>query len=200
MKRQTLDKFFVVAGLALAFTLLALALVLRSNASFAKNYVRDQLSAQAITFTPKVGLNDAEQKAICLTNNAGKPLLSGPQAECYANEYIAGHLKAVNAGKTYSQSSSEARRLRTEAADAVTQGASNAQQLGDTATKAEAQVETLFRGETLRGLLLTSFGFSEFGRKASQAADVAFLAAFVLLLAGIAGGVHASRAKGELVD
>ena len=108
MKRQTLDKFFVVAGLALAFTLLALALVLRSNASFAKNYVRDQLSAQAITFTPKVGLNDAEQKAICLTNNAGKPLLSGPQAECYANEYIAGHLKAVNAGKTYSQSSSEA--------------------------------------------------------------------------------------------
>ena len=50
------------------------------------------------------------------------------------------------------------------------------------------------RKHCLRGLLLTSYGFSEFGRKADQAATVAFLAAFVLFLASIAGLVHALRA------
>ena len=53
--------------------------------------------------------------------------------------------------------------------------------------------QTLFRGETLRGLLLTSYGFSIFGDKAMQAAWVAFLASFVLLIASIAGFVHAFR-------
>jgi hypothetical protein len=50
-----------------------------------------------------------------------------------------------------------------------------------------AQRETVFKGETLRGLLLTSYGFSEFGAKAGQAATVAFLASFLMLLLAIAG-------------
>ncbi len=49
----------------------------------------------------------------------------------------------------------------------------------------------MFKGETLRGLLLTSYGFSEFGVKAGQAAIVAFLAAALMALLGIAGFVHA---------
>ena len=53
------------------------------------------------------------------------------------------------------------------------------------------KVQTLFRGETLRGLLLTSYGFSIFGERAQQAALVAFAAGFVLLLASIAGFIHA---------
>ena len=53
------------------------------------------------------------------------------------------------------------------------------------------QRETVFKGETLRGLLLTSFGFSEFGNKASQGAVVTYLAAALLALLSIAGFVHA---------
>ena len=52
------------------------------------------------------------------------------------------------------------------------------------------KVQTLFRGETLRGLLLTSYGFSIFGERAQQSALVAFGAAFVLFLASIAGFIH----------
>ena len=58
-------------------------------------------------------------------------------------------------------------------------------------TDVTAQRETVFKGETLRGLLLTSYGFSEFGTKAGQAATVAYLAAALLLLLAIAGFVHA---------
>ena len=53
------------------------------------------------------------------------------------------------------------------------------------------KVQTLFRGETLRGLLLTSYGFSIFGERAQQSALVAFGAVFVLFLASIAGFIHA---------
>jgi hypothetical protein len=54
-----------------------------------------------------------------------------------------------------------------------------------------AQRETVFKGETLRGLLLTTYGFSEFGTKAGQAATVAYLAAALMFLLALAGLVHA---------
>lgn len=193
MKRQTLDKFFVVGGVALTVLLAVLGFVLRSNANFANNYVHDQLGAQRITFTPTQGLAPEEQKAKCLVSNAGKPLTTGKQAECYANRYIALHLSEVNDGKTYSETSGVARAARADATTATDSKAANAKELDAKATALEEKVQTLFRGETLRGLLLTSFGFSEFGRKADQAAAVAFLAALVLLLASIAGLVHAVR-------
>ena len=193
MRRQTLDRFFVVGGLALAALIAVLGVVLTSNANFANNYVHDQLATQKITFTPTPGLAPAEKAATCLVANAGKPLVSGKQAECYANRYIALHLSEVNSGKTYSETSGVARAARAAADAATASHASNATVLDGKATVLEGQVQTLFRGETLRGLLLTSYGFSEFGRKAEQAATVAFLAAFVLLLASIAGLVHALR-------
>jgi hypothetical protein len=43
------------------------------------------------------------------------------------------------------------------------------------------------------GLLLTTYGFSVFGAKAGQAAIVAYVAAALLALLGIAGLIHAFR-------
>lgn len=193
MRRQTLDRFFVAGGAALAVLLLVLGIVLQSNATFANDYVHDQLSAQRITFTPAENLSPEETKVACLADNAGEALTTGKQAECYANEYIGLHLTEINEGKTYSETSGDARGARAEATAAQESGAANADELDATAAELEGKVQSLFRGETLRGLLLTSYGFSEFGRKADQAATVAFLAALVLLLASIAGLVHAVR-------
>lgn len=200
MRRRTLDMFFVAGGLVLAVLLAIFGFVLRSNADFANNYVHDQLSQQKITFTPVSGLQPAE-KAECLVANAGKPLVTGPEAECYANKYIALHLSEVNGGQTYSETSGTARSARAAADDAKAKGSADAGALEAKATKLEGMTQTLFRGETLRGLLLTSYGFSEFGRKADQAATVAFIGAVVLLLASIAGIVHLLRTpKEERVD
>jgi uncharacterized membrane protein len=193
MKRRTLDIIFSVGGVMLAVLLLVLGSVLKSNADFAKSYVHNQLAEQKISFTPADKLSPEEQQAAGLLLYAGQPLVTGKQAEVYANDYIALHLQAVNDGKTYAQTSTEARALRAQATEAATAKAANAAQLDEQATALEGKVQTLFRGETLRGLLLTSYGFSIFGDKAMQAAWVAFIAAFVLLLASIAGFVHAFR-------
>ena len=48
MKRRTLDLVFGIGGVALAALLAVLGLVLTNQSNFAKNYVRDQLSAQKI--------------------------------------------------------------------------------------------------------------------------------------------------------
>ncbi len=197
MKRRTLDIFVSVGGTALAVLLAVLGFVLKANANFAHDYVREQMQQQHITFTPEEGLSPEEREAECLIEHAGKPLETGRQAECYANEYIGLHLAQINGGKTYSQTSGEARAARAAADEAAENGAPNAEQLESEAKALEGKVESLFRGETLRGLLLTSFGFSTFGEKADQAALVCWLVAGVLLVASIAGFVHAASRRGE---
>jgi len=193
MKRRTLDIIFSVGGMALAILLMVLGLVLRSNATFAQNYVHDQLVAQKITFTPADKLSAEEKQSANLVKYAGQPLTTGKQAETYANDYIALHLSETNGGKTYSETSNDARALRAQATTAQQNNAPNAADLDKQATALEAKVQTLFRGETLRGLLLTSYGFSIFGAKAMLASWVAFLAAGILFLASIAGFIHAFR-------
>jgi hypothetical protein len=177
MTRRTLDLIFSIGGLAIAILVLVLGLILQNQANFAHNYVKAQLTEQQITFTPTAGLKPNENAA-CLKANAGKPLETGKQAECYANHYIALHLSELNGGKTYSQSSNDLRAM-------PDQNSAEAKALS-------AKVDTLFRGETLRGLLLTSYGFSIFGDRAQTAAYVCYVLAGVLLLASIAGFVHAA--------
>jgi len=196
MRRRTLDLFFVIGGLSLAVLLAVLGFVLKSNADFATSYVHDQLSQQKITFTPASALSPQENDP-CLKKYASEPLTTGPQAACYANHYIAVHLSEVNGGKTYSETSSEARQAQDAADAAQAEGAPNAAALEAKASGLNAKAQTLFRGETLRGLLLTSYGFSEFGRKADQAAWVSFIAAIVLFLASVAGMVHLLRTPKE---
>lgn len=197
MKRRTLDIIFGVGGVALSALMVVLGLVATANADFANDYVENQLIQQKITFTPADKLDDVEEKADCLVSNGGKLVRSGKQAECYANEYIAYHLTKTNGGKTYAETSNEARAARTTAALAQKNNDTKADELDKQAVALEGKVETLFRGETLRGLLLTSYGFSVFGDKASQAAKVSFLVALVLLLASIAGFAHALRTPPE---
>lgn len=200
MRRSTLDLVFSVGGVALALLALVLGIVLQTQASFADDYVRDQLSAQQIVFSPAERLTDEEKQVTCLVTNAGQTLSTGKQAECYANEYIGLHLNETNNGKTYAQTSTESRAATAAAESAAESGSPNAAELEVEAGELSAKVQTLFRGETLRGLLLTSYGFSIFGERAQQAAWVAFGVAFVLFVASIAGFVHAfTRSKDEIV-
>jgi hypothetical protein len=199
VQRRTLDIIFSVGGLVLAALLLVLGLVLQNQADFAKDYVHDQLSQQKITFTPVAGLSAEEKQAGCLVDYADEALTTGKQAECYANEYIGLHVSEVNDGKTYAETSGEARALEADADEAAETDpdAPETVALQEDAEELSGKVQTLFRGETLRGLLLTSYGFSIFGERAQQAAIVSFAAAFVLLLASIAGFVHAFRTPKE---
>ena len=81
--------------------------------------------------------------------------------------------------------------LRTQITAAQQANASNVADLQKQLADLTAQRETVFKGETLRGLLLTSYGFSEFGAKAAQAATVAYLASGLMFLLAIFGLIHA---------
>ena len=191
MKRRTLDIMFSAGGLVLAVLLLIVGIVLTSNANFARNYVGDQLSQQHITFATVDKLTGPEKNSACLVQYAGQSMTTGKQAECYANEYIGDHLKTIGGGKTYADLGAPQSALQAQVTAAQKSNDPNLADLQKQLATITAQRETLFKGETLRGLLLTSYGFSVFGDKAGQAALVSYLAALLLALLSIAGFVHA---------
>jgi hypothetical protein len=137
----------------------------------------------------------AEADSRCLQANAGKLMSTGKQAECYANKYIRLHVKdgSIVDGKAYTYATIGAVQggLRTQVADAKAKNDPNLTALQAKLDAVSAQRETLFKGESLRGLLLTSYGFSIFGEKASLASTVSLLAGLILLLASVAGLIHA---------
>jgi hypothetical protein len=201
MNRRTLDLLFSAGGIVLGALLLVLGLVLNNQADFAKSYVTNQLTDQQIKFTPAASLK-GEQNAAggqCLVNYGGQPLDTGKKAECYANQYIGFHIKeaaktAGVEGATYATLGSEVTKAKTAAADAKTAGQPT-DTLDARVTELSGLRETMFKGETLRGLLLTSYGFSIFGDRAGLAADVCFAAFALLVLLSIAGFIHAASAK-----
>ena len=109
---------------------------------------------------------------------AGQQLTTGAQAEVYADHFIANHLKVIGGGKTYAQLSAEA----------IAQPAN---------LKLAAQVATVFKGETLRGLLLNAYAFGTMGTIAGIAAIAAFIVADVMLLLSGLGLIHARRTAPE---
>jgi len=61
------------------------------------------------------------------------------------------------------------------------------------ATTITGQRDTLFKGETLRGLLLSAYAWSTVGRIAGIAAWVAFAAGAVMIVLVVLGIVHERR-------
>lgn len=199
MKRRTLDIVFSIGGLLLAILVLILGLVLQNQANFSSNYVRTQLLEQKITFSAVADLSAKhnQNKQPCLIQNAGKLISTGIQAECYANEQIALDVLNINNGLTFAQTSKEASTVEKEAKAAAASGATDAASLEAQYTTLSADKSTLFEGQTERGLLLTTYGFSILGDRAHDAALVCFLVALILLLAAIAGMVHAFSPAGR---
>jgi hypothetical protein len=198
MKRRTLDIMFSAGGLGLAALALVLALVLTSNANFSRNYVKDQLSQQKITFKTADKLTP-EEKAFTaehtngLVRYAGQQLTTGKQAEVYANEFIALHLQGIADGKTYAELGTVQNDLKAKIAAAESSNDPTLPDLQAQLAELSSARDTVFKGEMLRGALLSSFGFSVLGDKAGQGATVAFIVAALLALLSIAGFAHAFR-------
>lgn len=209
MKRRTLDFVFAGGGVLLAALLLILGLLALDQYNFAQDYVKTELGAQRITFAAEPTEEETSWKpgSQCLVENAGKPLETGKQAECYASYYIAMHMRksaaeAHPAGTynddTYATMGAKRSALqKTYDAALADNGADDpatieAKKQFDAATQLRSTFQT---GETLRGLLLTTYGFSIFGDKAGLAANVLFVLAGVILLLSIAGFVHAFMTK-----
>jgi hypothetical protein len=168
MKRKTFDALFASFGVAVAVLLIVAGGLLTWGHSFVTHQVRSQLAAEKIFF-PAKGSAALAPKAIgpYLDKYAGQQMLTGQQAEVWADHFIAVHLQEIGGGKTYAQLSTEAIAAPNNA-------------------KLAAQVATVFKGETLRGLLLNAYAFGKMGTLAGIGAIVAFAgAALMLLLSGL---------------
>jgi hypothetical protein len=181
MRRKTFDALVSAGGLVLAAVLLVAGGLLMWGYSFANGQVHDQLIAQKIVFPTT---SNPEFKALPATDQAamaayaGMALTTGAQAKTYADHFIAVHLTEMAKGQTYSQLS----------------GKSLAQPKN---TALAGLVQTVFRGTTLRSMLLEAYGFWMFGQIALFAAITSFIGAGLLLILSAIGLVHGRRVPAE---
>jgi hypothetical protein len=179
LERRTIDSVLVSLGAVVAAVLMVAGGLLTWGAHFADDYVHDELASQHIAFPPAAVLT--EQGRTDLLSHAGATVDTGPEAEAYAS-FINGHLEGIADGKTYADLGDPERAATAALTAAQTDGSTPAQvaALKAEADKLTGQRNTLFKGETLRGLLLSAFAWSKVGMIAGIAAYVAFGAAAVM--------------------
>jgi len=179
MKRRTFDKLVSSVGLGLAALLLIFAGLLNFGAAFANDSVQSQLANQNIAFPVEAGLPSATKAQ--LTKWAGKQVTTGEMARDYSDLFILEHMNAAATaimGKpaTYSE-------VSTAYMAAQRDGVTTPEQL----QKIADLRETLFQGNTLRGMLLEAFAFGTLGVIAGYAAIAALVGGILFLFLALAG-------------
>jgi hypothetical protein len=175
MRRKTFDIILASGGLVVTAVLIVAGSLLMWGYHFANSNVHDQLAQQQIFF-PAKGSPALAPAAIGphLDKYAGQQLLTGEQAKAYADHFIGVHVTEIAAGKTYAQVSS-------------------ASQADPTNATLKAQAQSLFQGQTLRGLLLEAYAFWQMGQIALVAAICSFVLAGVMLVLSAVGFWHLSK-------
>jgi len=180
--RASFDKLISWTGVLLAVFLLVAGGLLTYAYFYIDGEVEAQLSMQDITMPEGKPLDSLppDDKA-ALEPYAGSPMDTGPEARAYADHYILAHMNAASGGKTYEEVSGEFQAMSAE------------QKASPEGVKQAALRNTMFQGNTLRGLLLYGAAFATMGTIAGYAAIGAFIGAVVLLILGFLGLRHASR-------
>ncbi|GAC1382543.1 MAG: hypothetical protein NVSMB48_13410 [Marmoricola sp.] len=175
MRRRTFDALLTTSGLLVAAILLVAGGLMTWAHSFVNDQVTNQLSSQQIFF-PAAGSPALANNQIkpYLEQYAGQHLTTGAQAEAYADHFIAVHIAEMSGGKTYAQLSAASLANPSDA-------------------KLAGLVSTVFRGETLRGLLLNAYAFWKMGQIALYAAMAAYIGAALMLALSLLGFAHLRR-------
>ena len=185
MRRKSFDWILTGGGVVLTVVLVVAGVLLMWGYSFTNSQVHNQLAKQEISFPSAAAFSHAKAGTEItpgmipfLAKYAGQPLTTGPQAEAYADHFIAVHLSEMPFGGVYSKVSAASLAAPTNATLA-------------------AEVNTVFRGTTLRGLLLEAYGFWKFGEIALIAGICSFVLAGVMLVLSLLGLGHLRRVRPE---
>lgn len=192
LTRRRIDQVLVAAGLLVAVVLAVASGLLTWGSRFSKDYVRDELSAQKVFFPDAAGLTTEGRTD--LLGHAGKQVKSGSDAQAYAS-YIKHHLDGIASGQTYAELGAVERTAKADVTAATTAGkpAPEVAALQAKASAVTGQRDTLFKGETLRGLLLSTYAWWTIGTVAWIAAIGAAAAALIMLILTVLGFVHLRR-------
>jgi len=185
MKRKNFDKIVTAVGFGLTVFLFVAAGLLNWGASFAQDSVKSQLENQNISFPAAEAMPEATKDQ--LAKWANMQVVTGEMARDYSDLYIWEHMKgssiaAVGKPATYSEVSGMYMGL-------VRGGSSDTAQIA----KLGDLRQTLFMGNTLRGMLLEAYAFGTMGVIAGYGAIAALVGGLVMLLLSIAGLLHIRR-------
>jgi len=185
MKRKNFDKIVTAVGFGLTVFLFVAAGLLNWGASFAQDSVKSQLENQNIAFPAAEAMPEATKDQ--LAKWAGMAVTTGPMAKDFSDLYIWEHMKgssiaAVGKPATYSEVSGMYMGL-------VRGGSTDTAQIA----KLGELRQTLFMGNTLRGMLLEAYAFGTMGVIAGYGAIAALVGGLVMLLLSIAGLLHIRR-------
>ncbi len=189
LRRRSIDSVLIAFGAVLTVALVVAASLLNWGSNFSEDYVRDELGSQNISFPDAASLE--EEGRSDLVKFAGQQVDSGDEAEAYAS-FINGHLQGIADGQTYADIGTPERVAKAAVTEAKASGASEATiaELQAKADTISGQRNTLFKGETLRGLLLTAYAWATVGRIAGYAATAAFAAGAAMLVLVLLGLRH----------
>ena len=185
MQRKVFDILASAGGALVTVVLVVAGALLMWGYSFANSNVHDQLAMQQIYFPSKAAMAQAKAGTEItpgmlpyIEQYAGQQVLTGAQAEAYANHFIAVHLSEMPYGGVYS-------------------AVSNASRANPNNATLKAEVQTVFQGTTLRGLLLEAYAFGTFATIALWAGIASFILAFLMALLTGFGIWHARRVPAE---
>jgi len=182
MNRKVWDQLVSTAAIVIAVVMLFAGAAAIYGGNFGRQNVTDRLAPEKVSFPPAEAMSPEELAAV--GSFAGQDVTTGPQAEAFAR-YIQGHLAFINEGKTYSETSAAA---RVEGLDAKT------------AADLQAKADTLFKGETLRAILLNGYGWWTVATIALYAGWVMVFAGLALMVLGILGFWHSRKTDTVIVE
>ena len=176
--RKLVDLLVSWAGAVIAVALLAIGGAAFYGGSFAIDNVKDRLEPQNIAFAPAEAMSPEELAEVGAF--AGQTVDTGAEAEAYSR-YIGLHLADVNEGATYSETSTQARAVDAEAEPEL-------------AAEMRGKADTLFKGETLRAILLNAYGWWTVGQITVWVGIGAMVAGLLLSVFVGLGFYHARKA------
>jgi hypothetical protein len=185
MSRKAFDKLTSAGGAVVVVVLVVAGGLLTWGHSFVNSQVHNQLAQQQVYFPPqaafahaKAGTEITPSMIPSVSRYAGQQLLTGQQAEVYADHFIAVHLSEMPYKGVYSKISAAALASPTN-------------------QSLKALEQASFQGTTLRGLLLEGYAFWKIGQVMLWGAIASFALALVMALLVGLGLAHASRTEPE---
>jgi len=182
MERSSWDRIVSGAGAVVAVVLIVLGAAAIYGGWFGRDNVRDRLEPQNIAFPPAAAMTPEERAEV--GDFAGQTVDTGVEAEAFSR-YIGGHLEGINEGKTYSETSAAARE---EGLDP------------EVAAELQGKADSLFKGETLRSILLNAYGWWTVATITLWAGAAAVVGGVVLGILAILGFRHARRVSPTYVE
>lgn len=195
MDRGLIDRLISWAGAVVALTLVALGAAAIFGGSFALDNVRDRLEPQNISFGPAAEMTPEEKAEV--GGFAGQKVDTGTEAEAYSR-YIGLHVQEIGGGQSYAELGGPLFALEAQIEEAQAAGEDTAA-MEEELAGLQGQRETVFKGETLRAILLNAYGWWTVGQITFYAGIGMVIVGLILTVLVALGFRHARKAAASTV-